>query len=91
MSLESFRARFRHLALHGQALAVVLSLVQALLWVPMWAVMLHISDELHLLAFGRELHWINWAMLWATAVVRVALWAIKDLLDLDMSDNRGTP
>lgn len=89
--LDRFRDRFRHLAIPGQVVAVLLTLVQALLWVPMWAAMLLLIDDVYFAAFGRSIGWVHWLALWATACVRLALWAIRDLLDLDLSDQRGLP
>lgn len=84
--LERFRARFRHLAIPGQAAALVLSFVQALLWVPMWAGILSLVDELWFAQFGRGIGIVHWVALWTTAGARVTIWVLRELLDLDLSD-----
>ena len=87
--LDRLRSRFRFLAIPGQLLAVLLTLVQALLWVPMWAALLVLIDGLQFAEFGRGIGWGHWLALWATAGLRLAIWVIRDLLDLDLSDNSG--
>lgn len=89
--LDLLRARFRHLAIPGQVLAIALSLLQAMLWIPMWAVMLDLLDDIHRALYGIPIHWLSWAGLWATMAVRVVLWILRELLDLDLSDGRGVP
>jgi hypothetical protein len=87
--LDRLRARFRFLAIPGQVVAVLLTLVQALLWVPMWAALLNLLDDLYHAQFHHGIGWSHWVALWFTAGVRLAIWVIKDLLDLDISDNSG--
>jgi hypothetical protein len=87
--LEQLRARARFLAIPAQLLAVLLTLVQALLWVPMWAALLLLVDDVYFVSFGRGIGWGHWIALWVTAGLRVAIWVIRDLLDLDLSDNSG--
>ena len=87
--LDRLRARFRFLAIPAQLLAVMLTLLQALLWVPMWHGVLSVLDSLHWAQFQHGIGTGHWIALWATAGVRVAIWAIRDLLDLDLSDNSG--
>lgn len=83
--LELLRARFREFSIPGQVLGVLLTLIAAVIWLPMWAVVLNAVDVLYQRQFGVGLHWLNWAALWATGLCRVAVWAIYELFDLDRS------
>lgn len=88
--LERLRARFRFMAVPAQLLAVLLTLLQALLWVPMWAALLVLVDDLYFAQFHRGIGLSHWVALWVTIGVRVAIWVIRELLDLDLSDNSGS-
>ena len=83
--LEPLRRRARSFSIPAQVLGVLLTFLAAVVWLPMWAVVLNVLDILHMREFGVGLHWINWAGLWLTALCRVAVWAIYELFDLDGS------
>lgn len=83
MSLDQLRARLRFLSIPAQAASLALRLAVALLWVPMWAGVLSLIDELWWAQFQHGIGWSYWGYLWVTAGARVAIWLIDEFLNLD--------
>lgn len=86
--LDRFRKAADQYAVPGAVAALLASFVATVVWVPLWAILINVADELYMAVFGRALHWLPWVLLWVCAIARVIVWGIKELADMDQSDRR---
>ena len=86
MSLKNFRAFGARNAIPLQAVALVLTLLHVVLWLPLLAYILNKLDDLSRFTPLGGLSWWPWLLLFGSCGSNLALWVILKLWDADLND-----